>query len=289
MISAVIVSYRTGPLLWECLASVLAADEVGEVILVDNGNPDDTLSRLRAMSAASAKLRLITGQGNIGFARACNLGARKARGDHLLFLNPDAVLPAGGAGRLRDAGESSGARFWAAGPRLENPDGSEQRGSRRAILTPWNAFVDVVRLDRLAPNHPYFKRFNAHDRPLADGVSTVPCLSGAAFLMPRATWDALAGFDERFFLHVEDIDLFLRLGKAGGSALFVPDVRVVHHKSSSEVDPLMVERRKRQSLNLYFSTHFKGVYPWGFLALMRALLWAGFAVRFVKIRLRRRA
>jgi GT2 family glycosyltransferase len=170
---------------------------------------------------------------------------------------------------------------------LIDPDGAEQQGSRRQILTPWNAFVEATKLWRIAPRHPAFRRFNDHEQPPLVRPTAVPCLSGACFLVPRKTWEAVGGMDRRFFLHVEDIDFFLRLNKLGGVAVAVPQVRVVHHKSSSEVDPLFVERRKKQSMNLYFRTHFSDVYPKGFLTLLRGLLWTSFSFRKLKLLLRR--
>lgn len=286
MISVVIVSFHTGPILWDSLASALAAEEVSEVIVVDNGNPEDVVAALREKEKADPRLTLLSGHGNVGFAAACNRGAEQARGQHLLFLNPDALLPRDGAIRLREIGEAQGWVRWSTGPKLLNPDGSEQRGSRRAILTPWNAFVEASRLYKVAPNHPAFARFNSHEAPDLKKPTKVPCLSGACFLVPRATWDALGGMDERFFLHVEDVDFFLRLSKLGGHALFVPEVGVVHHKSSSEVSPLEVERRKKQSMNLYFATHFRDIYPPGFLTLLRGMLWTSFAFRSLTFRLR---
>ncbi|MEM1381254.1 MAG: glycosyltransferase family 2 protein [Pseudomonadota bacterium] len=286
MISVVMVTYHTGAILWESLASALDAEGVSEVVVVDNGNPAEVTEKLLAMSRENARLSVITGHGNEGFGRACNRGAASARGEYFLFLNPDALLPKAGAVELLRCGQEDGSDDWAAGPRLDNPDGTEQQGSRRAILTPWNAFVEASRAYRLMPNHPYFKRFNDHEAaPLAEPTA-VPCLSGAAFLVPRSTWEKLGGFDPRFFLHVEDVDFFVRLSKAGGRAIFVPSARVVHHKSSSEVDPLFVERRKKQSLNLYFATHFKDVYPPGFLTLLRGMLWVSFAFRSVAHRVK---
>ncbi|MEM1410431.1 MAG: glycosyltransferase family 2 protein [Pseudomonadota bacterium] len=287
MISAVIVTYHTGAVLDLCLEAVLAAEDVGEVILVDNGNPADVLDRLHQLAEQNTKLRVLTGHGNVGFSRGCNTGASEAQGDHLLFLNPDAVLPSGVAELLVKAGEDQSQDDWAAGPRLLNPDGSEQRGSRRTILTPWNAFVEATRLYRLMPNHPHFERFNSHEDSALTAPTQVPCLSGAAFVVPLATWQKLQGFDERFFLHVEDVDFFLRLNRIGGAAIYVPGAEIIHHKSSSQVDPLFVERRKKQSLNLYFATHFKDVYPPGFLTLLRGLLWLSFSWRSVARRLRK--
>ncbi|MEE4213376.1 MAG: glycosyltransferase family 2 protein [Parvularcula sp.] len=282
MIAVVMVSFHTGPVLWRSIEAALAQPEVSELALVDNGNPPDTIARLRELAAAHPKLTLLSGHGNVGFAAGCNLGVSATTADTLLFLNPDAVLPPGGASALAQEGAASDEDLWAAGPKLIGPDGAEQRGSRRAILTPWNAFVEAARLNRLMPNHPSVKRFNEHEMAAGSATMSVPCLSGACFCVPRRAFEAIGGFDHAFFLHVEDIDFFLRLARAGGRMLFVPSVEVVHFKSSSRVDPLRIERLKRQSLNLYFASHFKGYYPPGFLSVLRAMLWTAFFARALR-------
>jgi GT2 family glycosyltransferase len=287
MISVVMVSYRTGDILFRSVRSALSQEGVVDVVVVDNGNPEADERELDRLASEEARLTVLRGQGNVGFAAACNYGASRAKGGALLFLNPDALLPEKGGQRLLAEGEASGKEHWVTGPLLLNPDGTEQQGSRRQILTPWNAFVEATKLWRLAPAHPAFRRFNDHEAPPLEKSSYVPCLSGACFLVPKRTWEALDGMDQRFFLHVEDIDFFLRLRKLGGSAIAVPDVAVIHHKSSSQVDPLFLERRKKQSMNLYFDTHFRGVYPRGFLTLLRGLLWTSFSFRKLKLLLKR--
>jgi len=287
VISAIVVTYHTGAVLWDCLTSLIEAPEIGEVIVVDNGNPEQVSTGLFELAEEEHWVHLLAGHGNIGFAKGCNLGANKAMGTHLLFVNPDAIVRPGAAELLQEAGHRAKSDLWVAGPKLVDPDGTEQRGSRRDILTPWNAFVEASRLYKLMPNHPRFKRFNAHETQPLTKTTAVPCLSGACFMTNRDTWDGLRGMDPRYFLHVEDVDFFLRLNKAGGLSLYVPEVEVVHHKSSSDVDPMFVERRKKQSLNLYFATHFKDVYPPGFLTLLRAMLWTSFAFRSVTFRFRK--
>ncbi|MEX0646038.1 MAG: glycosyltransferase, partial [Parvularculaceae bacterium] len=99
-VSAVIVSYYTGPLLARAIGSLKAQPEVDEIILVDNGNWQGAVADAIAANSGGAPVKIIEGQGNVGFAAACNLGARKARGEFLLFLNPDAIMPEGGGARL---------------------------------------------------------------------------------------------------------------------------------------------------------------------------------------------
>ncbi|MEL6361333.1 MAG: glycosyltransferase family 2 protein [Pseudomonadota bacterium] len=282
-VSAIVVSYFTGPLLARSLEALRHQPEIAEIILVDNGNWPGAVDEVIGDEANSQEgdqtpVTVITGHGNVGFATACNLGARRATGDFLLFINPDAILPQGGLATLLADGAEL-ARPWVLAPKLVNPDGTEQQGSRRATLTPWRAFVEATKLYRFAPRHPYFRRFNLHTDPCPDGVTPLPCISGAAFLVPAEDFSAIGGMDEKYFLHAEDVDFCLRFSNAGGAVYFDPNVSVTHFKSSSRVSPLNVEWRKTASLLRYFGVHFKDEYPRPFLWLVGASLWALFAVK----------
>lgn len=286
-VSVLIISYFTGPLLVRSVRSALAQPEVAEVIVIDNGNWAGQMSRLRALVGAQGmRLKILSGHGNVGYAAGCNLGARTAKGEFLFILNPDAVLPEGAVGSLlAETCEMTG--DWLVGGRLVNPDGTEQAGSRRSPLTPWTAFVELSKLYKLAPNHPYFQRFNRHQDPCpADTVKT-PVISGACMLLKRKTYQMLGGMDEGYFLHVEDVDFCLRLRKAGGDVYFAPGTDIVHFKSSSRVSKITVERRKAQSLVRYFWSHFREPYPAIFLALVSGLVWLSFTAKVVLISGRR--
>jgi hypothetical protein len=277
-VSAIVVSFFTGPLLARAIASLKAQPEIAEIIVVDNGNWEGAVEAAVAATPEGASVEVVTGHGNVGFATACNLGAKRARGAYLLFLNPDAMMPTGGVARLLADGAAL-RRPWIVGPMIVNPDGSEQQGSRRRTLTPWTAFVEATKLYRLAPRHPHFRRFNMHAEPRPAVVSPTPVISGACFFLPREDFFLIGGMDERYFLHVEDIDFCLRFAKAGGGVYFNPNVGVVHHKSSSRVSAMRVERRKTASIIRYFNTHFSEPYPRPFLWMVAGLLWFAFAMK----------
>lgn len=279
-ITAIIVSFFTGPLLARAIASLKVAPEIREIIIVDNGNWEGAVAAAAEANAGGAPVEIISGHGNVGFATACNLGAKRASGDYLLFLNPDAMMPTGGVSRLIADGADL-TRPFVIGPMIANPDGTEQQGSRRMTLTPWTAFVEATRLYRLAPRHPYFRRFNIHGDPCPDHVTPAPVISGACFFLPRADYFLIDGMDERYFLHVEDVDFCVRFAKAGGTVYFDPHVRVVHHKSSSRVSAMRVERRKTASVIRYFHQHFSDPYPAAFLWLVAGVLWLMFGVKLV--------
>lgn len=280
-VSAIIVSYYTGPLLARAVASLRNQPEVGEIIIVDNGNWPGVVESAAASDDACPQATIVSGHGNVGFAKACNLGAAQARGSHLLFFNPDAIMPTGGVARLLTDGASR-ERPWLMGAKLVDPNGIEQQGSRRATLTPWRAFVEATALYRFAPRHPYFRRFNLHGDPCPDAVIPLPVISGACFLLPREDYFRVGGMDENYFLHVEDVDFCLRFSKAGGAVYFDPNVSVIHYKSSSRVDPVRVEFRKTASMLRYFKAHFSDPYPAPFLWLVGVCAWGAFGLLALK-------
>ncbi len=272
-VSAIVVSYHTGPLLADCLAA-LDREAVGEIILVDNGNPAGAVDA--AAADIAIPVRVLTGHGNIGFAAACNRGAKAAAGEFFLFINPDAIIAEGGVARMLTDGASL-TRPWLMGVKLVDPDGEEQRGSRRAELTPWRAIFDASQLSTLAPQ--VFSPFNLHQTPPPESLAEIATLSGACLFLPSQDYAAMGGMDEGYFLHVEDIDFCKRFRDAGGKVWFNPHVSVTHHKSSSAAPVREVEAHKTRGLIRYFDTHFKKSWPAPIRWLLAKALWVSFAVK----------
>lgn len=240
----------TGESLFPSIESALAQPEATEVVVVDNGSTPEDAGRLAELAAASPQLRLVSGQGNVGFARGANLGAQAARGDLLVFLNPDAFLGPGVIHALAEglAGRPSPSLV---GARILNSDGTEQRGGRRGEVTPLSTLLS---LSTLAQRAPALSRFEVHleDEPTPAGVVETPTISGACFAMRRADFEVLGGFDEGYFLHVEDIDLCWRVRQAGGQVVFQPAAEVVHVGHTSRANPLRVEYAKGCGLARFF-------------------------------------
>ena len=278
--SVIIVSYKTGSILIEGLQSVFLQKSIQQVILVDNGNSRTLMQQMNALADEEPRLEIITGNGNIGFAKACNLGVRRARSEFILLLNPDSIMEVDTIYKSLKVFHSK-PNTSVITVKIENPDGSEQRGARRNLMTPWTCVVEQFRLDRLAPNHPYFKRLNLSEAKPLQQISRVQCISGAFMLMPRAVYNSLGGMDEQYFLHVEDVDFCMRIEKSGGIILFVPNIRVMHQKSSSDVYPGFIEWHKAKSFCTYFNKHFHMQYPKWILNIFATTIYFRFAVRLV--------
>ncbi len=279
--SVITVSYYTGAVLFELIASVLAQDGLAELVIVNNGNPADMVQKLEAMAASEPRLTFITGHGNVGFAKGNNLGAKATTGDYLLLLNPDSVLKAGDLARLM-AQSRKLPRPHLIGPRILDANGREQSGSRRDNLTPWKAFVEVFSLYALFPGNPHCQRWKWHDAPLPADVIEVPAISGAAMFMPRDDFFLAGGLDEGYFLHVEDVDFCFNLRKVGAKIFFMPQLAVNHIGATSDAPKPVVERHKTIGLVRYFHKHFSDTTPRPFLWMLYGAIWARFYVVLLK-------
>jgi GT2 family glycosyltransferase len=252
-VSVVIVTYDSRAYIGACLDALPRAfvDRSYEVILVDNESTDDGVEHARAHCP---DLRVIRTGYNAGFARACNLGAVAADGRYVLFLNPDTVPEPGSLARLADvlAGDPS---IAIAGPRLLNPDLSDQR-TARAFPTPAVAlFGRRSALTRVWPSNPWSRRYLLEGPSVsggADGAGTafdVDWLSGACMMVRRDVIDRVGPFDPRFFMYWEDADLCRRVKGSGGRVICDPSARVVHDEGAQR------ERNTRQVVDFHRSAY----------------------------------
>lgn len=292
-ISAVMVSYRTGPVLFDSIRSVLSDPDIFELVLVNHDNPTDVTVRLDTMSVAEPRLHVIHTGANLGFGRGSNIGAHATSSEHILLLNPDTLI-ARGAARILVSTLSSLPPMSIVGARILNTDGTEQRGGRRGRLTLGSALLSFSGLARLLPG---VRDFHREREPLPSGPVESPSVSGAAMLMSRDTFRALGGFDERYFLHVEDIDICERARRQGGKVVFEPRAAFVHVGATSSANLLLVEWHKAAGLRLFFRTYSGAAGqlaliiagPLITLALMSRAVIIRAGVRFAQLRLRARA
>ena len=249
-VSVIMVVFMTGEALAQSLACVLADPRVDELVVVDNGSTLTEAARLRGFAESDGRMVLVTGHGNVGFARGANLGARRAAGEVLVFLNPDAFVQPGCVSQLVEAIRDRPTPCIVGG-RVLNPDRTEQRGARRGDITLMSALMSLSHLSR---HVPALRRYEVHweNEVAPTGVIVVPTISGACVCMRRQDFDAMAGFDEGYFLHVEDVDLCWRVRRDGGAVLFQPSAEVIHLGHTSRASPIKVEFHKGVGLARFF-------------------------------------
>ena len=187
-----------------CVGSWVADDEL---VVVDNASSDDTLEVIKVVAPSATVLRQRV---NVGFAAGANAGARMARGDLLVFLNPDATPTPGFAAAIRAPSD----RGWSAWMGLVTADGGRLVNTSGGVIH-FTGIAWAGEAGRPSPG-------------TLSGPREAAFLSGACMAVPREQWDRSGGFDEDFFMYQEDVDLSLRL-RLGGGRLGVEPRAVVDH------------------------------------------------------------
>lgn len=250
-IAAIVVSFHTGEVLFDSIAALEADEDISEIVLVNNGNPPPAVTRLEDRVARSAKLKMVGEGVNRGFAAGVNLGAKASTADRFLIINPDAILQPGSVVALESA-ITNAAEPAIVGGRIFGEDGKEQRGARRRKLTMRSAAATFLGAGWLRAINPGFVGLNRHEEPLPAGPILMDAVSGALMYMTRQGFERLGGFDEGYFLHVEDLDICRRAEADGGAVIYTPFASALHHGATSDVTSLFVERHKAAGFNRYF-------------------------------------
>jgi GT2 family glycosyltransferase len=277
-ISVIIVNFNAGQGLVDSARAAIA--DAHEVIVVDNASSDGSLELLESVFGGNPKMRIVRSQSNEGFAKACNRGVAKASGEYIFFLNPDCELEKGAMACLLEAIQAN-AEVAMVGGLLLNPNGSEQAGGRRAIPTPWRAFVRSFGLTRFSKRWPkLFFDFHLHKAPLPQSAIEVEAISGACMLVKREAIQDIGLLDEEYFMHCEDLDWCVRFRRGEWKILFVPDARMLHHKGvCSRARPIFVEWHKHRGMTRFYRKLFRHKHP----AVLMWLVAVGVWLRFLMV------
>ncbi len=223
-VHVVIVNWNSGAQLRECLQSFAAVaddDVAARVTVIDNASTDGSSEGLEA----SMPLAVVRNADNRGFGAACNQGAAGSEADFLLFLNPDTrLMPGSFAEPVRYLRAHENERVGIVGIQLVDADGRVARNTARAP-TAWSMVGNSVGFDRLAPRlfPSHFVTEWAHDQ-----TRTVDQVMGAFFLVRRSLFEALGGFDERFFVYYEDLDFSVRARAQGWRSVYLSTAQAFH-------------------------------------------------------------
>ncbi len=280
-LSVVIVTWNSASDIETCIDSIHFSQEF-ELIVIDNASNDET----RAILSRYHHLKLISNSTNTGYAHANNQGIRSATGEYVLLLNPDTRIEFDALDIMAEFLDTH-PEVAAVAPRLVNPDGSTQH-SIRTLPTAGSVFADVIGLSRLFPYSPVFGRWRLryfdYDQPALVEQPMASCL-----LFRRQVLESLNGFDERFPIFYNDVDLSRRMADSGLKTMYLPDASVVHKRgaSTSQVRTKMVWEAHR-SLFRYLAKHDRsGMFPLKAIILL-PLLELSALVRVLAHRLRRR-
>lgn len=274
-ISLVIVNYNVKEFLANLLTSVNTA-RAGlnlEIFVVDNNSSDGSIPYLKRRFP---DVTYIENRENTGFGRANNQAIKLARGKYTLLINPDTLIKEDTLRVMYDHMEAH-PNTGAAGCKILNPDGTFADESRRTVPTPWSALGKVLGLASLFPKSKLFASYymNWLDE---DTLSEVPVISGSFMFFKTDVLRDLGGFDERFFMYGEDIDLCYRLTNTGMVIDYVPSTSIIHYKGEStkkdNIDYIIIFNK---ALYQFFEKH----YSYSYTLLFRLIIVSGIIFRGV--------
>ena len=249
-LSIIIVTFNSKRDVDACLASITGQPQGidYEIVIVDNASRDGTAAYVRERWPG---VHLFEAGGNVGFARANNLGIRGTFGELVLLLNPDTIVPPGALGALAAELEQR-ADVAIAGPRIVDRRGRAELsfGPMLSPLAELRQKILVTGSRRgVAPIQALIERMTGRTR-------YVDWVTGACLLARRADLDAVGLLDERYFMYAEDVDLCAAVRALGRKVLFAAGVQIVHLRGRSVVSARSeTERAYRQSQMAFYEKH----------------------------------
>lgn len=254
VLTIVIVNYNSGELLRECLRSVYASDTRNRfrIHVVDNHSTDQSPEML---AKEFPRVILTRNRRNVGFGRANNQVFRAVRDTrYFLALNPDIVVTPGSLDTMCGFMDEHPA-VGICGCKLLNPDGSLQF-SCRTWPHPLTILLRGLRVEQLLPKNRLFLDYYMRDWDHEERAE-VDWVLGSCMMIRRTLFSEVDGFDERFFMYYEDVDLALRAWEAGWKVVYIPDVHMLHHhrqESHSWRSPRVRFQHIRSAVH-FFSKH----------------------------------
>ena len=275
----IIVNYNVKYFLEQCLFSVQKAcrNIDAEVFVVDNHSTDGSLSYLKPRFPA---VNFIFNSRNEGFAKANNQAVSIARGEYILFLNPDTIIAEDcfekGIHFLVDHPEAG-----ALGVHMVDGAGNFLKESKRAFPSPGTSLYKLTGMAKLFPRSRHFAKYYLGHLPEKENHE-VDVLAGAFMLIPRAVINKTGSFDEMFFMYGEDVDLSYRIQKAGYKNYYFAGTSIIHFKGES------TQRASINNVRLFYSAmsrfvkkHYSGTRAGIFIFFIRTGIWCRAAVSVV--------
>lgn len=270
-LSIVIVNYNVCHFLEQCLCSVLRASAgiETEVLVIDNNSSDHSIERLQPRFPGVV---FVANEENIGFARACNQGWRMSKGEYILFLNPDTIVPEdcfsqciGFMATHPEAG--------ALGIRMLDGSGRFLPESKRAFPSPMTSLFKLSGLARLFPHSRIFARY--HLGHLDENKNhEVDVLAGAFMLVRRSVLEKTGAFEESFFMYGEDVDLSYRIQQAGFKNYYFAETPIIHFKGeSTRKGSLNYVHLFYSAMSLFVKRHYGGGRAGAFTFLLYIAIW----------------
>lgn len=253
-LSVIILNYNVRYFLEHCLKSVQKAIENldAEIIVIDNNSPDDSNKMVKNLFP---DVILIENNENLGFPKGNNIGVQRAKGKYICILNPDTVVAEDTFEKILAFAEKQ-EKLGIIGCKLIDGRGKFLPEAKRGVPTTWVAFGKIAGLYKLFPKVKKFQKYYAQHLD-ENTTGKVDILVGAFMILRRETYEQLGGFDERYFMYGEDIDLSYSALKLGLQNYYFAETAVIHYKGESTVKDQKYRQRFQDGMELFYAKHMK--------------------------------
>jgi len=248
-LSVIILNYNVSHFLYLCLQSVFRSIEGldAEVIVVDNNSPDDSVAMVQANFPEAL---LLINKENVGFAKANNQAVAIAKGEYVCILNPDTVVTESTFIHTLQKAQTL-PNLGVLGVQLIDGKGRFLPESKRNLPTPKVAICKMLG-EKFSKYGSYYA---THVKAESEGE--VAILVGAFMLLKRSIYNKVGGFDERYFMYGEDIDLSHTIGKLGYHNYYYGSEKIIHFKGESTFKDSVYRKRFYGAMSLFYKKHFK--------------------------------
>ncbi|ASB47796.1 glycosyltransferase family 2 protein [Alkalitalea saponilacus] len=268
LLSVVIVTYNSIPFIGLTLASLLKKPHPRcEIIVVDNNSTDGTVEYIKS---SFPQITVIQNHHNPGFGIACNQGMAEARGAFFLMLNPDTIVPEDVVEKILDF-MTLHPGCGAMGVKMIDGNGRYLPESKRGLPTFSRSAFRMLGLAKWFPSSHRFSGYYLGHLPV-DKINKIEILSGAFMVLTRTAIEKCGGFDERFFMYGEDIDLSWRIKEAGFDVYYNPDITIIHFKGESTTRDVRYLGVFYEAMEIFYDIHFGKKRKPFFKVLVRLLI-----------------
>lgn len=251
ILSIIYIYYNTPKEIADSISSLRTAvkNVSFEILIVDNASP----KRLPQIIMQNKKIAFLQNVKNLGFGKAVNQAVKKAKGQYLLVINPDTLCTKNSIFTMVERMKKD-KKIGVLGPQLQKQNGEILHSIGSVPKLPDSLFVFSF-LNKLFPNNPYSKKYWASnvDRNAEQETETV---GGACMLFKKDVFLQVGGFDERFFMYFEEIDICLRIKDAGYKILYFPKSVVIHFVGKSTTNKKWIQKTFEESRYKFFEKKY---------------------------------
>ncbi|MFC4686987.1 glycosyltransferase family 2 protein [Epilithonimonas pallida] len=258
-VSVIIVHYQVKDLLRNCILSIKKYFQgfEYEIIVVDNNSPDSTW---KSLISEFPEVNFLALDKNYGFSKANNIGVKSAKGEYVYILNPDTEIEGDYFQEILDFADNQ-EKFGALGLRMHNLKGDFLPESKRSVPALINSFEKL------------FTTFNNNSKTYYRndvdefGIAEVEIMTGANLLLKRSVYEEVGGFDERYFMYGEDIDLCYTILRKGCKNFYYGKYSLLHYKGESTVKDKVYLDRFFGAMNIFIGKYYKRQKPFQYLLM----------------------